>query len=681
MISLFLVVPGCGDRRPANLLLNDTLYRTPRLRSEALEQLDQRSPIGDPCVDFYEYACGAVDRGTVVPSGLAEWNVFHRRSERQLAQMWRVLSTSDSPTAPPGLAAARSYFRSCQQSTSDPARELASLLREIDTVTDSRSLAIVTAKLHQIEVPALFTFDALSRTPTTPARPVLMPGGLAFGNAAPYFDPRLSGVREQYLTTVKLALRALGRPDATIDEMAMHVLAFEARLGRDASTLGDAVARWKVAEPIGLRELSQTSPGFDWETYFAELGLVPTPGIFVTAPQFLTNLSDALQTVETESLRNYLGVRLRLALAFIHYLDDGALPFGQRTLPSWRVCTEATASMFGPDIDAALPEASNRVDQATDLIRYVRDASKERIAEQTLFTEEERRQAMAHIDALAITTKVVAHTPGVQIDESNFAASTLRLRAARHTERIATIKESRPQASVWAGLARSHPAFLSAINTVYLPAVTLDPPWFDPSFPPFVNFAYLGTIIAHEFAHAIDFRTAYGVSGGSALTWWNASSIDESTRRAQCLVDWFDAYSPPVIDERLAWVRFTPPPIKVIGAHTLPENLADYLASHIAYRAYQMWREDHPGEDPEADRRGVVPHSSSPVPARAFFLAYAQQWCTAYAAPRWMILRLSDRHAPPDFRVNGSLAHTPAFVQAFGCPDDTPMNATDCRPW
>jgi endothelin-converting enzyme/putative endopeptidase len=57
----------------------------------------------------------------------------------------------------------------------------------------------------------------------------------------------------------------------------------------------------------------------------------------------------------------------------------------------------------------------------------------------------------------------------------------------------------------------------------------------------------------------------------------------------------------------------------------------------------------------------------------AFFLAYAQRWCTAQRPEYARDSLRDDSHGPPRFRVNAPLSNLPAFAEAFACPKDAAM--------
>jgi putative endopeptidase len=65
-----------------------------------------------------------------------------------------------------------------------------------------------------------------------------------------------------------------------------------------------------------------------------------------------------------------------------------------------------------------------------------------------------------------------------------------------------------------------------------------------------------------------------------------------------------------------------------------------------------------------------------------FFLAVGQAWCNKDRPAEIQRRLTTDSHAPPKFRVYGSLRNLREFSEAFKCAAGTPMNpAKTCGVW
>jgi len=113
--------------------------------------------------------------------------------------------------------------------------------------------------------------------------------------------------------------------------------------------------------------------------------------------------------------------------------------------------------------------------------------------------------------------------------------------------------------------------------------------------------------------------------------------------------------------------------LKVNGALTLGENVADLGGLKLAYRAMES--------STSAGGPGGAYRFS---PAQQFFLGYAHGWCSR-TRPQNVRMRIAvDPHSPPEMRVNVPLRNFPEFAQAFGCQqgDRMVLPAADrCEVW
>jgi len=70
------------------------------------------------------------------------------------------------------------------------------------------------------------------------------------------------------------------------------------------------------------------------------------------------------------------------------------------------------------------------------------------------------------------------------------------------------------------------------------------------------------------------------------------------------------------------------------------------------------------------------------VSARQFFLGFGQAWCAKPRESFEQLLATVDEHAPPQWRVNGTLSATPEFARVFRCkPGAKLAPAKVCAVW
>ena len=98
------------------------------------------------------------------------------------------------------------------------------------------------------------------------------------------------------------------------------------------------------------------------------------------------------------------------------------------------------------------------------------------------------------------------------------------------------------------------------------------------------------------------------------------------------------------LDLGAQYEQFEPVPgVKIKGALTMGENIADLGGVEMAYAAYRRY----------VGRTGEPAVLDSLSGDQRFFRAYGQAWRSKMREGRLREILLSDPHSPPEFRVNG----------------------------
>tara|TARA_R110000772_G_scaffold201690_2_gene312020 strand:- start:524 stop:2701 length:2178 start_codon:yes stop_codon:yes gene_type:complete len=186
-------------------------------------------------------------------------------------------------------------------------------------------------------------------------------------------------------------------------------------------------------------------------------------------------------------------------------------------------------------------------------------------------------------------------------------------------------------------------------NEIVFPAAILQPPFFNLSADPAVNYGAIGGVIGHEIGHGFDDQGAKSDGTGLLRNWWTAEDEANFKAKTGALVAQYDAFCP--YDDGETCVN---------GALTLGENIGDLGGLSMAYKAYHIsldGKEDKVIDGLTGDQR--------------FFMSWAQVWRSKNREEAMRRQMLTDPHSPPAYRVNGIVRNFDAWYDAFGVtPDD-----------
>src|SRR5262245_24095689 len=193
----------------------------------------------DPCVDFYQFACGAWTASNPIPADRSRWGRFDELQEKNNNILRRILETA-AAGGDPASRKIGDYYASCMDEPAVDRKGIAPLeteLRAIAARTSVNGLPDLLGGLHPKGINAFFRFR--SEADAKNAKMVIAgvgQGGLGLPDRDYYFrdDARSVEIRTKYTEHIANTAVLVGLPKDQASAEAAAVTKLETALAKGA---------------------------------------------------------------------------------------------------------------------------------------------------------------------------------------------------------------------------------------------------------------------------------------------------------------------------------------------------------------------------------------------------------------------------------------------------------------
>jgi len=638
----------------------------------------------DPCVDFYQYACGTWMKNNPIPPDKSRWGRFDELSERNLYILRDLLTEAQAPgkhTSTESMVGA--YYASCMDESTIEKKGSAPLTPELERIHGIKTKADLigqVAYMHRNSTPALFAFYSQpDMHESTNTIALIDQGGITLPDRDYYLkdDPKSVETRQKYLEHVQKMFELAGdKPEVAAAE-AKIVLAVETGLAQasmDRTIRRDPKTR---DHKMTVAEIAAAATNFDLTLYFADNGSPKFTSLNVGNPDFFKQVNEQLNAVPLEDWKVYLRWKTInayapvLTKAFVEedFLFNGKYMSGQQEMePRWKRCVKSTDANLGMALGQLYvdrtfgPEGKERT---LKLVQAIEDAMHRDLNQLLWMSDTTKKQAYEKLNTIVNNIgypDTWRDYSSVAIKSDDYAGNAMRAGAFEVQRQYKKIERPTDRKD-WGMTPPTVNAYYRApMNDINFPAGILQPPFYGKLMDDAVNYGAIGVVIGHELTHGFDDQGRKYEAQGNFRDWWTAEDGKEFEQRVDCTAKEYSSF---------VSVKDDKGEVKLNGKLTLGENTADNGGLKLAYMALT----DIIGNMPVKVIDGYTP-------LQRFFLAFGQIWCQNVTDQEARKRVLTDPHSPGRWRVNGAVQNSAAFQEAFGCKSGQPMVAENaCRVW
>jgi putative endopeptidase len=638
----------------------------------------------DPCVDFYQYACGTWMKNNPIPPDKSRWGRFNQLSEYNLYVLHDILQQAQTPGQQSAIQKkVGDYYAACMDETAIEKKGITPLVptfEAIAAIKTRQGLIEEVGVLHRDGVTALFGFGQMpDMHDSRQTVAVIDQGGLTLPDRDYYLkdDAKSVETRQKYVEHVQKMLQLAGEKLDVANAEAKTVLAVETGLAKasmDRTARRDPKTRDHMMK---ASEAAALAPNFELTEYFADSKSPAFDTLNVGNPDFFKTVNDQINSVSIDDWRTYLRWRAldtyapTLTNAFVDedFEFNDAYMSGQKEIePRWKRCVESTDRNLGMALGELYVDKTfgpQGKERTLKMVKAIEAAMHQDISQLSWMSDTTKQKAY---EKLSTVVNNIGYPDkwrdysSVVVVRDDYAGNVMRAQAfevQRQRNKISKPTDKKD----WGMTPPTVNAYYRGnMNDINFPAGILQPPFYSQNMDDAVNYGGIGVVIGHELTHGFDDQGRKFDADGNLKDWWTPEDGKAFEERATCTADEYSGF---------VSVKDAQGDVKLNGRLTLGENTADNGGLKLAYMALM----NIIGNTPVKPIDGYTPQ-------QRFFISYGQIWCQNVTDQQARKLAIIDPHSPGRWRVNGVVQNSAAFQEAWGCKAGQPMvSEKACRVW
>jgi putative endopeptidase len=624
-------------------------------------------PSASPGADFYLYANGKWLDRTQIPADRTRFGNFDRLAILSEARTRLIIADAAAGKIadPDAVKVGAAYTAFMDQARADAldAKPLDADLQAIRAETSRSDVAAVMGSSNSNFQSSMFTvgIDADEKAPTRYAV-YLDTAGLGLPDRDYYLQPSFAEKKAAYQAYVAQILGIIGWADP--QGSAQAIVALETQISQASWSRAEERDADKTYNPMAPADLAAYAPGFDFQALLNAASLGGTTRVVLGANTAFPKLAAIFAQTPMDTLKAWQA--FHLADNASAYLSDrfvqASFAFHGQTLggqpqlrPRWKRGVSFVSTVLGEDVGRLYvaqyftPQAKAQMDA---LVGNLKTALAGRIQNLSWMQPQTKQKALDKLSQLNVKIGYPAkwrdYSP-LTISAEDLFGDCERSDAYEWTRQVRRLNDPVDKQE-WHMTPQTVNAYYNPTNNeIVFPAAILQPPFFDPTADPAVNYGGIGMVIGHEMTHGFDDQGRKYAGDGSLTDWWSAEDATKFETQSTRLGAQFSAFEPL-------------PGAHIKGDLTMGENIADLGGVLLARDAYHASLRGQP-----------APVIDGLTGDQRLMLSFAQVWREKIRDDTLRQRVVSDPHSPSHYRVVGTLRNIDAWYDAFAIKPGDPM--------